>query len=359
MVDLEQLQDFFDQSDDWIFIIKPDSHISWVNQKICTDLGHDREAFIGHPVQNFVKEKVKHITPVVQKLFSGKPVHPFELELIRKDGRSVWVQIQSSQVFGESLTLGTLYVARDISLKKQLETTENGRSIEQLQDTFLSNISHELRTPITNLKLYHDLIQRNPAKQDVYLEYIEKEINRLHMIVDNLLNFISLEQGLVAPKFGEVYLNEMIAIQIANKQELAAKRQIRLQVLQDIDMPPVWGDANLLGLALETLITNAINYTPENGRIVVSTQKEQYDHRQWIGISVRDTGPGISETDFPRIFDRFFRGEASRTAGTPGTGLGLAIAKEIIELHKGRLTVENIETGDGGVRFAFWLPFDV
>jgi len=105
---------------------------------------------------------------------------------------------------------------------------------------------------------------------------------------------------------------------------------------------------------LNNLVMNAIQYTPEGGRIVVSTGKQEANGRVWSTVTVADTGIGILEEELPRIFDRFFRGEEPRLMQVPGTGRGLAIVKDIVELHEGRVTVES-QVGEG-TTFTVWLP---
>jgi len=105
---------------------------------------------------------------------------------------------------------------------------------------------------------------------------------------------------------------------------------------------------------LDNLVNNAIRYTPEGGRITVSTGRTEARGRWWATITVTDTGMGIPEDELPHVFERFFRGEKPRTLQISGTGLGLAIVKEIVELHGGRVTVKS--EVDKGSRFTVWLP---
>ncbi|MCA9921581.1 MAG: PAS domain-containing protein [Anaerolineales bacterium] len=351
----QQLHDFLDQLNDWIFSINNQGQITWVNLKICEDFGEPRDVFIDQTPWQFIQGYMKEIAPTMQAVFSGKQISPFELELVQKDGTPLQIYLQSTHLAGDEPIYGTYYVARDVSIRKQSLQMDDQKTIEHLKDVLLSNISHELRTPITNLKLYHDLIRRNPAKQDVYLAHIEKEINRLHQIIDELLNFVSLEQERNKAEYNDISLNEIISEQVAQMQVVATQKNLTLQIIQEMDLPLVQGNKKLLGQALNALLTNAINYTPENGRIIVSTATAWRDEKQWIGVKVRDNGYGISNKDLPHIFKRFYRGEAGQLSRAPGTGLGLALVKEIIDQHKGQLTVENIESKEGGTCFSFWL----
>jgi signal transduction histidine kinase len=118
-------------------------------------------------------------------------------------------------------------------------------------------------------------------------------------------------------------------------------------------VPPAWASAPFVSQILSNLVTNATQYTPPGGRIVVSTAR-RIDHDQvWTTFTVKDTGPGINAADLPRLFERFFRGEAGRRSGAPGTGLGLAICRDLADKLDGRLTVES-QPGQGAA-FTVWL----
>jgi two-component system OmpR family sensor kinase len=121
-------------------------------------------------------------------------------------------------------------------------------------------------------------------------------------------------------------------------------------------VPPVTFDEGLLGQALSILLTNAINYTPANGQVMVRTHTRQDKDGKWAGFSISDTGPGISPEERGRLFTRFFRGTAGRKSGVPGTGLGLAIAQEIVSQHDGKIEVESNGVPEHGATFRVWIP---
>jgi signal transduction histidine kinase len=115
-------------------------------------------------------------------------------------------------------------------------------------------------------------------------------------------------------------------------------------------------DANLIEQALSVLLTNALNYTPAHGQVMVQTHTDPLADRQWIGFSVIDTGLGISPDEQTKLFTRFFRGQTGRKSGVPGTGLGLAIAKEIVERHGGKIEVKSDGIPGSGTTFTVWIP---
>jgi signal transduction histidine kinase len=120
------------------------------------------------------------------------------------------------------------------------------------------------------------------------------------------------------------------------------------------DLPLAMADEKLLTQVITNLMTNAMNYTPAGGQVVVKTAAKHLEGGDWVTITVRDTGYGISPEDHEHLFERFFRGQAAQETGAPGTGLGLAICKEIIDRHQGRITAES--TLSEGSEFTVWLP---
>jgi signal transduction histidine kinase len=118
----------------------------------------------------------------------------------------------------------------------------------------------------------------------------------------------------------------------------------------------VMADGRLLGQALSILLTNALNYTPSGGCVTVRTETRLADGQTWGALIVSDTGPGISLEEHPRLFERFFRGRVGLESGTPGMGLGLALAKEIAQLHRGRISVVSDGTPGVGATLIIELP---
>ncbi len=195
----------------------------------------------------------------------------------------------------------------------------------------------------------------NPEKQDVYLQRLDNEIDRLSNLVESLLRLSRLDQEKVSHHMTTVDLNELIT-ELAQDRGLVARSK-NIALIYDVDprVPTVKGDKELLGQALSVLLTNALNYTPTGGQVRLYTQRIREDRAAWSCICVEDTGPGISDDDKSLIFQRFYRGAAAKDSGVPGTGLGLAIAKGIVEQHHGRIVVES--GGEGvGATFTIWLP---
>jgi signal transduction histidine kinase len=112
----------------------------------------------------------------------------------------------------------------------------------------------------------------------------------------------------------------------------------------------------MLGQVLSILLTNALNYTPDGGKVTIRVEMREEDGRSWGGFSVSDTGPGIPPEEQPRVFTRFFRGQSAHSTKVSGTGLGLAIAKEIVDRHRGQIEVDSTGIPGEGTTFRVWLP---
>jgi two-component system, OmpR family, phosphate regulon sensor histidine kinase PhoR len=217
---------------------------------------------------------------------------------------------------------------------------------------FVANISHELRTPITSIRLLVDTLrgqQAMPAAaRDDLLEKIHIETETLGQLSQELLDLAQIESGQALVRLVPVRVAELVSAVTerlgpqAERKHLTITEQVPANLL-------AWADADQLTRALGNLIHNAIKFTPAGGSIRVSAAALDGD----VVVEVADTGPGIAPEDLPRVFERFFRGDRARAGG--GTGLGLAIARHVVEAHGGRLWVESEGRPGKGAVFRFTL----
>lgn len=228
------------------------------------------------------------------------------------------------------------------------------QALSHVKDTFVANVSHELRTPISSLKLYVQLLNMCPEKQAAYIESLEREADRLSDLIEGLLMLSRLDQDRIQMYLAPFDLNSLVKEYVADRRLLAETLKLVLLLELTEDMPAIKGDRGLLGQVLSALLTNAFNYTPEGGRVTVSTLRANDD--QECGFCVADTGPGILPEERIYLFDRFYRGRAAHDSRTPGTGLGLAVAREIVDRHGGRIEVQSDGILGNGARFYVWLP---
>jgi signal transduction histidine kinase len=236
------------------------------------------------------------------------------------------------------------------------------------QRAFVANAAHELRTPLTNIRLRVEMLRdgakEDPTVADQFLADIESETARLATLVDELLDLARLETGLIAPRREPVALQNLARAIAADWMPRAAKSDVQILFDADANLPAVDVDPDQIRRVLINLIDNAIKFTPANGRIEIRLARTRSANEfpgagDWIVTTVRDTGQGIAAEDLPYIFDRFYRGDKSRTRGPStssggGTGLGLAIVKSIIEAHAGQIRATS-EIGKG-TEISFTLP---
>ncbi len=218
----------------------------------------------------------------------------------------------------------------------QLEKVESSRQ------QFVSNVSHELKTPLSSVKvLSESILLQEDVPKEMYVEFlhdINSEVDRMTAIINDLLTLVKLDQKEIPLNFKETGLNQMMADIAKRLQPLADAKGIVLQMdyLKEIKAD---ADEMKLSLAISNLVDNAIKYTPENGTVKVTLDA---DHQNAF-ITVADTGIGIPEDEVNRIFERFYRVDKTRDRETGGTGLGLSITHSTIMMHHGSIKVNSKE----------------
>ncbi len=240
------------------------------------------------------------------------------------------------------------------------------KALDRMKTRFITNISHELRTPVAAIKLYTYLMRQHPEKWEQYLDTLAHEADHQAGLVEGILEISRIDAGRMEMEPRPTSLNELTEAVVARHHVLAEERGLTLEhrpETRSFGKDPVsLVDPERMMQVLNNLVGNGIRYTLEGGTVVVSTGTEEAEGRTWATVTVADTGMGIPEDELPHVFDRFFRGAEPRAMQLTGTGLGLAIAKEIVELHGGYVTVESpataLRAGEEGVGSAFtvWLP---
>ncbi len=233
---------------------------------------------------------------------------------------------------------------------------ERLQELDRLKTEFVSNVTHELRTPITNVLLYLDLARRSPseAKRAHYFDVLKSESVRLGTLIEAVLTLSRLERGMVPMNFEPHPLDALLADVFVGHQARADARGITLNHELDAGLPVVSINRVQMHQVLTNLVANAVAYTPPGGRVHLGTARIGVEGREYIGAVIHNTGAVIPPQDMEHLFERFYRGTVGRESGEPGTGLGLAISKEIVELHHGWIDVESSE--QAGTTFTVWLP---
>ena len=231
--------------------------------------------------------------------------------------------------------------------------SEKLENLDRSRGQFVSNASHELKTPLATMKiLIESLIYQDafdPAMTREFLTDIDKEIDRLNRIVSDLLTLVNIDSGGMKLSLSDVDLHELLLEQVKRLAPLARENGIELECSAK-EALETSGDAVKLQQVIYNVIDNAIKYTPRGGSVQASLIRSG---RRAI-IRVTDTGIGIPQADLPHVFDRFYRVDKARSRATGGTGLGLSIVKQIVALHGGTITAES-EEGKGST-FTIDLP---
>jgi len=230
------------------------------------------------------------------------------------------------------------------------QTLSRLENLFNTQRRFIADVGHELRTPLTVIKGNVDLMRRMGCSDDESIVGIENEVDRLTRLVGDLLLLAQAESGKLPLDSRTVELDTLLLEALQQMQVLAGER-LNLR-LGEIDQVLVCGDQDRLKQVIVNLVGNAIKYTPEGGEVLVGLSKTGTQAK----LVVSDTGPGIPADDLPHVFERFYRGEKSRTRSKDGKGfgLGLSIAFWIVRNHDGRIEVDSKE--GQGTTFCVWLP---
>ena len=227
---------------------------------------------------------------------------------------------------------------------------------DQLRKDFVANVSHELRTPLTLVKGYVETLKEgnlDKRKSGEFLDIIDRNVRQLVNLVEDLLELSRLESH---RRTGEVVrarpseIKQIIERTVANSQSAIDRKKQSVSIEIASLMPLVTLDPDLMEKAVGNLLDNAVKYTPDKGRIAI---KADFDGSV-LRIEVSDNGIGIPAEDLPRIFERFYRVDKSRSREMGGTGLGLAIVKHIVQLHHGTVSVRS-QSGQGSV-FTIIVP---
>ncbi|UCG25408.1 MAG: HAMP domain-containing protein [Chloroflexota bacterium] len=229
----------------------------------------------------------------------------------------------------------------------QLQQAEQERrELETLRRDLIAWTSHDLRTPLTSMRVMvealHDGIVEDDATRQRYYRTIRAEVIALNGLIDDLFELAQLDAGGLKLEMASVSLADLISDTIEGFRPLCEQRDIELVGRVGPDLELVTMDASRIGRVLSNLINNAFQHTSSGGRVEVLAGREQHE----VVVTVTDGGPGFSAEDLPRVFERFYRGEQARSRATGGAGLGLAIASGIVAAHGGRIWAENV-IGDG------------
>ena len=272
-----------------------------------------------------------------------------ENEIVERDvlykGRNIKALFGTVAAGKDDVFSAVVVVLHDITKQQKLE---------QSRREFVANVSHELRTPITTVKAYVETILETDGitidEARGFLDVVSKESDRMSRLVQDLLALSRLDYDKTNIPKEHFDIQRLLGELVERLQIEARARGHRIEYLQEGEIETFYGNRDRLEQVFTNIIVNAIKYTPENGKIVV-TSKVKNDE---LIVSIKDNGIGIPKEDEEHIFDRFYRVDKARSRESGGTGLGLAIAKEIIQAHGGEIAIQS--RPDKGTKMVITLP---
>jgi two-component system phosphate regulon sensor histidine kinase PhoR len=287
--------------------------------------------------------RVHELAALVERVEIEGQVFDYDLKL--PDLNERWLRVNAAAVFNSASERdGTILVFHDLTPIKQLERT---------REEFVANVSHELRTPLSLIKGYVETLldgaRNNPEVAERFLKIIERNAQRLDLLIQDLLTISALESGRMKLNLQPLELHGLADKVLADLQSKADARGTKLTNV--IPALTALGDANRLDQVLANLVDNAIKYGRTQGRVTVGARMADAEK---VEISVTDDGPGIPAEALDRIFERFYRVDKARSRDQGGTGLGLSIVKHIVQSHGGEVWAES-ELGKG-TAFFLTLP---
>jgi signal transduction histidine kinase len=232
--------------------------------------------------------------------------------------------------------------------------SEERAEVEKLRRDLIAWTSHDLRTPLTSIRVMiealNDGLVDDAETTGRYYRTIRSEIVSLNNLIDDLFELAQLDAGGIKLEIETHSLSDLVSDTLESFKPVAERREVYIDGTVEGELDPVLMNAPKISRAIYNLMDNAIQHTPGGGTVLLEARRTE----EGVQVEVRDSGPGFSQEELPRVFERFYRGESARSRAKGGAGLGLAIACGIIEAHGGRIWAENQATG--GATVGFRLP---
>jgi PAS domain S-box-containing protein len=351
----QRLDAFVRHSADGVMILGADRRITMFNPALERMTGWTAAEAVGRTEEEVITWSLVEPRNLQEAMIAGWPQPPgeedapetlyVEGDIMRLDGLTLSIAITYAPLFASD--------GRLVNIIANVRDITNFRRAQEMQNVFVSGISHELKTPVALIKGYAGTLRREDATWDPQvirdsLEVIEDEADRLTALIDNLLAASKLQAERMKLDLSDVRLDQLAARAVERFQTQTSKHEFVLKFPPDF--PVIQGDEGRLRRVLDNLLSNAVKYSPEGGHIEVGGRADTHT----VTVYVQDEGVGISITEQEHIFDRFYRVDGPLSRKTQGTGLGLYLSKAIIDAHNGHLGVESYP-GEGS-RFYFTLP---
>ncbi len=341
----EHMRAMFNQARAGVAQTNLEGVVVMVNRRFCEILGYEETDLLDSSLSNFIfQQDRERINNLVAKLLDNGKAFDTEVQSVSKDGRSKWLH--------DSATLIHTQSGKPVSVLHIIVDINNQKNADLQKDEFIGIASHELKTPVTSIKAYSDILTDiTRTKGDAQLQKLVtrqgEQIDRLIKLINELLDTTRLSEGKLT--LHKTHFDLPAAIRVITEMFQYGASNINLQ-LELEDMPPCYGDKDRIEQVIINLLDNAVKYAPDSDKIIVSCSISN----NAIQVCVKDFGPGLSEEAMEKVFDRFFRAENHYHANS--LGLGLFISMQIARLHGGTITVESPEKK--GAKFCLVLPLN-
>jgi len=343
----DKVEKYLDLANSFFVVLDTNQRIKLINKMGAKILGYEKEKIIGKNwFEHFIpKNERKAVVKVFEKTLKGEiePVSTFENKIVAKNGAITMEWHNSYIKNSKGKIVSVLSSGEDITERKE---------IEEGKDDFIKIAGHELRTPITGMKIFAQIMQKR-LKQTGDSQNIQinasmlSQINRLNQLVTELLDVNRAKEGRLEVKKKKFNMGSLINEIVAEYRQIVKTHVIKVNIKTNRQAK---GDLERIRQVITNLINNAIKYSPEGSNIVVTTEPE----KEGMRVSVEDFGSGIPEKEKEKIFRRFYRPKSQERKEKYGFGLGLYISTEIIKKHGGEIWVESKK--NKGAKFIFTLP---
>ena len=327
-----QYEQILQRLSDGIAVTDAEGRIAFANRAISALLGHEGEsdALTGSTLEGRLVELVE--CPEDSEMLSlAAQDRTTVCEMVQRGAESERVLRVARLPLGDA-THGHVWSLRDVTQQKLAEQT---------RDRFIDTATHELRTPLSNIKAYAETLATadciDVELQKEFCNIINSEVTRLARFIDDLLSISSMEVGALSIDRQKIETERLFAEVLSKVESLLLQKQVEFEVDLPPKLPELRLDKDKIVAVVVNVLGNAAKYTPTGGRVSLKVRVEDDQLR----IAVQDTGVGIAAEDLPRLFEKFFRSDDPRVQAETGTGLGLSLTREIVRMHGGEITVES------------------
>lgn len=337
-----------DSSDDAIISKTLDSVITSWNDAAQRMFGYTAEEIIGEKIYKLIPaDRTNEEPEILNRLKTGEHVKHFETQRLTKAGNLIHVSLTISPLKDKKGNIiGLSKIARDITAQK-LE--------EQRKNDFVAMVSHELKTPLTTISSYVQiLLAKSKTEGDEFrinaLTRTQVQTKKMVSMIHDFLSLARLDDGKITLNKSVFELHPLIEEVVTDAKILSTKHQIEIA---DCEAVLIYADRDKIGQVLNNLLSNAVKYSPSGGEIVIGCKKDEKD----VHVFVKDNGIGITKEDQQRLFQRFFRSSNEQLKGVSGFGIGLYLVSEVLRFHGSKM--ELISEENEGSTFSFSLPLQL